>query len=79
MIMRQPLSIDDLRTIQDRNSDSPDVRALLWEVRRLRATVLRSHDYVRLDPGSSTAKMVVDGLRRTLDVEPVVLEQPKLP
>lgn len=77
--MKDPLHIDELRAIQARNPDSADVRALLWEVRRLRATVLRSHDYVRLDPGSSTGKMVADGLRRMLDAEPVVIEQPKLP
>lgn len=79
MPFKPPLNKDALREIQDRNPDSADVRALLWEVKRLRAMILRSHDYFRQAPGSSTAVMLADAMRRDLDAEPVVMEQPKLP
>lgn len=35
-----PLTKADLKAIQDRNPGSPDVRGLLWEIKRLRATIL---------------------------------------
>lgn len=78
MGFKPPLGKDELRDIQDRNPDSPDVRALLWEVKRLRALVLRSHDYFRQTASSSTAIMLAEAMRRDLNAEPVVLEQPKL-
>lgn len=77
MPFKPPLTRADLVAIQERNPDSADVRALLWEVKRLRALVLRSHDLVR--QGSSTTGVVIaDMLRASLEDEPVVLEQPKL-
>lgn len=78
MVFKPPLSKDTLREIQDRNPESADVRALLWEVKRLRALALRSHDYFRQSHSSSTARMLAAALLRDLEVEPVVLEQPKL-
>jgi hypothetical protein len=64
--------------IRDRNRGHEDIAALLWEVKRMRALLLRSHDYLRQAPASSTAQLVAEGLRRVLDAEPVVKEQPKL-
>lgn len=78
MGFKPPLSKDTLREIQDRNPDSADVRALLWEVKRLRALVLRSHDYFRQSHTSSTALMLAAALRRDLEEEPVVVEQPRI-
>lgn len=78
MPFKPPLSKDTLREIQDRNPDSADVRALLWEVKRLRAMVLRSHDYFRQTPSSSTAIMLAEAMRRDLADEPVIVEQPRL-
>lgn len=78
MTFKPALSKDTLREIQDRNPDSADVRALLWEVKRLRALALRSHDYFRQAPTSTTAMMLADAMRRDLAEEPVVVEQPRL-
>jgi hypothetical protein len=76
--MKDPLTREQLRAIQDRNPDSPDVRALLWEVKRLRAVVLRSHDYFRQSPTSSTARTLHESMLQQLEDEPAVKEQPKL-
>jgi hypothetical protein len=76
--MTDPLTREDLLSIQARNKGNADVRALLLEVKRLRALALRAHDYVKQSPTSSVAQLIADGLKRDFDVEPVVLEQPKL-
>jgi len=76
--MRPPLSRETLIAICDRNRGHEDVAALLWEVKRMRALLLRSHDYLRVAPTSSTAQIVGEGLRRDLNKEPVVMEQPTL-
>jgi hypothetical protein len=72
MRFKPALTKDDLKAIQDRNPDSPDVRALLWEVARLRA-----HDYFR-QGSSSTALILADSLRTMLEDEPVIQEQSRL-
>lgn len=73
-----PLTKDDLIAIRDRN-DNPDVRALLWEVKRLRGLVLRTSDMVRLlDDRGGPAGILIEGMRQALKDEPVVLEQPRL-
>ena len=77
MRFKRALTKDDLKAIQDRNPDSPDVRALLWEVARLRALALRMHDYFH-QGSSSTAPILADSLRTTLEDEPVIQEQAKL-
>jgi len=77
MRFKRALTRDDLKAIQDCNPDSPDVRALLWEVARLRATALRTHDYFR-QGSSSTAPILAESLRAMLEDEPVVQEQKKL-
>jgi hypothetical protein len=71
---KRALMKDDLKAIQDINPDSPDVRALLWEVARLRALALRTHDYFRKG-SSSTALILADSLRTMLADEPVIQEQ----
>lgn len=71
------LTKNDLTAIQVRSADSPDVRALLWEVARLRALALRTHDYFR-QGSSSTAPILAESLRAMLEDEPVVREQKKL-
>jgi hypothetical protein len=77
MRFKPALTKDDLKAIQDRNLDSSDVRALLWEVARLRALALRTHDYFR-QGSSSTAPILAESLRAILEGEPVVQEQKKL-
>ena len=77
MRFKPALTKDDLKAIQDRSPDSPDVRALLWEVARLRALALRTHDYFR-QASSSTALILADSLRTILEDEPVIQEQSRL-
>lgn len=74
---KRALTKDALKAIQDRNPDSPDVRALLWEVARLRALALRTHDYFR-QGSSSTSLILAESLWTMLEAEPVIQEQPKL-
>lgn len=77
MRFKLALTKDDLTAIQERSVESPDVRALLWEVARLRALALRTHDYFR-QGSSSTSLILAESLRTTLEAEPVIQEQPKL-
>jgi hypothetical protein len=44
MRFKRALIKADLTAIQERDADSPDVRALLLEAARLRALALRTHD-----------------------------------
>lgn len=76
--MKPPLTKADLQAIQERN-ESPDVRTLLWEIKRLRGIVLRADQLQRLmgDVGGSQG-MVLNGLRAELEGEPCVAEQPRL-
>lgn len=76
--MKDPLTREQLQAIQERNPDSPDVLALLWEVKRLRGDALRSHDYFRQSPTSSIARTLHETMLQQLEDEPVVKEQPKL-
>jgi hypothetical protein len=75
---KRALTKADLTAIQERNADSPDVRALMWDVARLRALALRTHDYFR-QGSSSTSLILADSLRAMFQAEPVILEQGTLP
>ena len=80
MGFKEPLSTDQLREIQERNRDSDDVRALLWEIKRLRAIVLYADQLQRMLttlPGPQGA--ILDTLRAKLKDEPCVKEFPRLP
>jgi hypothetical protein len=48
------------------------VLTLLWEVKRLRAVVLRSHDYFRQTPTSSIVRTLHESMLQVLEEEPVV-------
>lgn len=48
MGFKPPLTKETLRAIQDRNPESADVRALLWEIKRLRALALRTDQLQRM-------------------------------
>ena len=74
MRFKPALTKDDLTANQERSAESRDVRALLWEVARLRALALRTHDYFR-QGSSSTALILAESLREMLEDEPVVQEQ----
>ena len=53
------------------------MRALLWEIHRLRAVALRADQLARSLPGPSVGSLgfITDALRDQLENEPVVLEQ----
>lgn len=75
---RKPLSTAELKEIQTR-SDSPDMRAVLWEIRRLRRIASRADQLERSLPRSSGALgMIRDLLRAELDQEPSITEMPRL-
>lgn len=80
MAFKPPLTTDDLRAIQARNLESADVRALLWEIKRMRATLLYADQLQRMLttlPGPQGA--ILDTLREKLKDEPCVKEFPRLP
>jgi hypothetical protein len=77
----QPLSSDQLRAIYE-VSPTPAVRRLLWEIHRLRATILAADQLnqrlietgaaARLD---TTTQLLVGSLHERLKDEPVVRER----
>lgn len=79
MPYRPPLTRAQLHEIQERNPDSPDVRALLWEIKRLRGIVLRADQVQRSlgDIGGAVGVMV-HGLRHELQGEPCIDEFPRV-
>jgi hypothetical protein len=80
MGFKLPLPADQLYKIQERNRDSADVLALLWEIKRLRAVVLYADQLQRMLttlPGPQGA--ILDTLREKLKDEPCVKEFPRLP
>lgn len=78
-LFKPPMTIEQLQTIQDRNKGNADVLALLWEIKRLHAIILRADQVQRDLPNTGGAKgMILDVLRSALNNEPVVLEDRKL-
>jgi hypothetical protein len=73
MGFKPPLPTDQLRAIQERNQNSANVRALLWEIKRMRATLLYADQLQRMLttlPGPQGA--ILDTLREKLRNEPCV-------
>lgn len=71
---RPPLTATELREIGLRG-DPIDILRLLWEIKRLRAIVLRAHQYQRTIHGvGGGSQLVLNALRRELEGEPVILE-----
>lgn len=80
MRFRPPLSKDELHAIKERNAGAADVTALLWEVARLRGTVLYADQLQRtLGTMSGAQGMVLQALRSKLVDEPCIKEYPRLP
>jgi hypothetical protein len=76
---KRPLTRDQLVQIQERNKDSADVFALLWEIARLRAIVLRADQLQRSLSGvGGGAGTMLELLRSQLKDEPCVKESPRL-
>jgi hypothetical protein len=79
MRFKQPLTKAQLQEIQGRSPESPDVRALLWEVARLRSVVLYADQLQRMLtnlPGPQGT--ILETLRAKLVDEPCVKEFPRL-
>jgi hypothetical protein len=78
-MIRPKLTRTDLRKLWLSNP-TPEVQTLLWEIKRLRAIVLRADQLVRtLGPLGGAQGMMRDGLRAELEGEPCVEEFPRLP
>lgn len=80
MRFKPPLTKETLHAIKERNAGVPDVAALLWEIARLRGTVLYADQLQRLLgtlPGPQG--QVLEALRSILVEEPCVKEFPRLP
>ena len=79
MPFKPPLPTDELRAMRERQPWNPDVIALLWEVKRLRATLLRLHqlrgNFPR--PGGMMGQLH-DDLMRQMDTEPCIIERDKV-
>lgn len=78
MADRSPLTTEQLQEICARRQRDEDVMRLLWEIHRLRATVVRCNDYfARLEDGWGGGP-VLEGIlldaRSRLQAEPVVLD-----
>jgi hypothetical protein len=77
MPFRDPLTKQQLREIWERQ-DAGDIDALLWEIKRLRAIVLRIDQLQRcLSVGGGPA-ILLDGLRNELEREPCIAEKASL-
>ena len=71
---RKPLTTVELVEIRLR-SDSSDMRAVLWEIRRLRRIVSRADQLERsLGPTGGAVGMIREILRAELDEEPSIAE-----
>jgi hypothetical protein len=80
MGFKEPLPTERLREIQERNLDSADVRALLWEIKRMRATLLYADQLQRELPTMAGPQgAILETLRAKLKDEPCVKEFPRLP
>jgi hypothetical protein len=76
---KPPLTKSQLQEIQERRKGDEDVRALLWEIHRLRSIVLRADQLQRsLDSVGGGPGIVLQALRDELKGEPCVKEFPKL-
>lgn len=76
MPFKAPLTTEQLRAIRERQPWNPDVIALLWEVKRLRATLLRLHQVSGdLKRPASLMGEIYDDLLAGLAVEPCVIER----
>lgn len=78
MPFKPPLSHNDLRAIRERQPWNTDVIALLWEVKRLRASLLRAHQLsVDLKRPPGVTGDLYDEFMEAMRAEPCVIERDK--
>lgn len=80
MRFKKPLTRAELEAIQARNLGSDDMRAVLWEVARLRSLVLYTDQLQRM-LGTLAGQQgdLLESIRKKLADEPCVKEFPHLP
>jgi hypothetical protein len=77
MPFKPPLTKAQLQEIQERNRDSADARALLWEIARLRALLLRADQLQRsLGNLAGGPGIVLSAFRNEIRDEPCIREYP---
>lgn len=75
MTTRKPLTKADLKAIQAGHLHNPDVRLLLWEIRRLHVIVSRSCQFLEcIDDRAQHTDDIKEILRELLERDPVVAE-----
>jgi hypothetical protein len=79
MPLKPPLSLQQLKEIQQRNPDNPDVRALLWEIKRLHNIVQRGDQLVRSVPetNGTAVGIIAQAFRSETKNEPCLEEARK--
>lgn len=71
MPFKPPLTLQQIKEIQGRHPDDPDVRALLWEIRRLFSIVGRADQLVRSMPNQlGPVGLIIGALREQIADEP---------
>jgi hypothetical protein len=79
MTFKPPLTKEKLKEIQGRNLDSVDVRALCWEVARLRALLLRADQLQRsLGNLAGGPGIVLSAFRNEIKDESCIREFPRI-
>lgn len=73
---RPPLNIEILREIQSRSRDDPDMRTLLWEIKRLQSQLVQAYNELgaRSEFDAPFARDAARMVRRQLGREPAVAE-----
>lgn len=68
---KPPLTLEQIKAIQDRHPNDPDVRALLWEIRRLFSIVSRADQLATSLPDHmGSVGMIVGALKEQIANEP---------
>jgi hypothetical protein len=83
MPFKPPLTRSDLQAIHARSPGNADVQVLLWEIKRLRAIVLRADQLQRSVGGlggglGGGADIILNALRDEIKDEPCIAESPKI-
>lgn len=74
MPFKPPLTRQQLIEIRDRNKGNKDVSALLWEIKRLHAIVLRADQLQRSLRNVGDATIILSTLREELEGDPIIAE-----
>lgn len=79
MPLKPPLSLQQLKEIQERNPGNADVRALLWEIKRLHNLVQRGDQLVRSIPetNGTAVGIIAQAFRSEARDEPCLEEARK--